>query len=511
VETVSDTYGLPYTRIRDQHVMQQRVDIRPDYHHYPTQCPAWAWCYVPYPFDPFLVSPVAKQPGAPTVPCGRSWGYDAFALHSKAALPPMLSYTDFQPNTCDIFSDVQTDISGRNNTAITGDVAEQPHVVIETSSSFDLKPTRRRVDIDVHITCIADLLQIIDTYEVDVEYNIDLAAMHTIRDELAQINAMVGMQAFKESLVDQLLYFTQGLYLNSDSDYKHMVIYGPPGTGKTQLAKLVGTMYSKLGIIRRRETVLLDTSGNESLGGSAAVAKASNAGETTKESRRSFEVLDPPTPYTFRKVTRMDLVAGYMGQTAIKTKKVIEECIGGCLFIDEVYALGGSGEGGGNCDAYSKECIDTLCESLSDHKDDLMVIVAGYKTQVKELFFGSNPGLESRFMWQFVIDGYTADELRQIFCKKVEHNGWGWATETGGLTTAWMSPKMKDFTHFGRDMDVLFTHTKIAHGRRIFGKSPDQKKRLTMEDMDQGYALFMKQKSSLSSSTTTTTPFGMYI
>ena len=365
----------------------------------------------------------------------------------------------------------------------------QPDVVIDVEPMVsDVAPVpvavKRHVVIDVNITHIADLLRIIDTYEPDVEYNIDLAAMYNIRHELAQINDMVGMHSFKESLVDQLLYFTQGLYLNSESDYKHMVIYGPPGTGKTQLAKLVGTMYSKLGVLRNQ---------------------------------------------IFRKVTRTDLVAGYLGQTAIKTKKVIEECLGGCLFVDEVYSLGNgkSMEGGGKSmeggqgtvDMYSKECIDTLCEALSDYKDDLMVIVAGYKVQVKHQFFGANPGLESRFIWQFTIDDYTADELRQIFCRKVESNGWTNVKGTDNMSkgtvdplTVWMESKMDQFTYFGRDMELLFTHTKIAHGRRIYGQSADQRKQLTMADLDQGYKLFLKHKSSDTTSTTTSSiPFGMYI
>ena len=247
-----------------------------------------------------------------------------------------------------------------------------------------------------------------------------------------------------------------------------------------------------------------------------------------------------------------------MGQTAIKTKKIIEECLGGCLFIDEVYSLGtGSGIHGGTTngsDSYSRECIDTLCEALSDYKDELMVIVAGYKDQVRESFFGSNPGLESRFIWQFTIDEYTSDELRQIFCQKVEQNGWKWASikdasvgtsirasatsikdvntdasvgtsikdastsasikDLSEQITAWMESKKGQFAYFGRDMDLLFTHTKIAHGRRIYGQPVDQKKHLTMEDLDQGYKLFLKHKSASGTSdrsAASSVPFGMYI
>ena len=115
----------------------------------------------------------------------------------------------------------------------------------------------------------------------------------------------------------------------------------------------------------------------------------------------------------FKKVTRADLIAGYLGQTAIKTRKVIEECLGGVLFIDEAYALGNNEKS----DSFSKECIDTLCEALSDHKDELMIIIAGYEKELKKCFFEYNEGLESRFVWRFSTEEYSPQELRKIFIK----------------------------------------------------------------------------------------------
>ena len=111
----------------------------------------------------------------------------------------------------------------------------------------------------------------------------------------------------------------------------------------------------------------------------------------------------------FKKVTRSDLVAGYLGQTALKTNDVIQSCLGGCLFIDEAYSLVNN-----DLDSFSKECIDTLNESLSRYKDNLMVIIAGYEKELNEIFFTSNPGLESRFIWRFKITPYTAKELFEI-------------------------------------------------------------------------------------------------
>jgi len=306
-----------------------------------------------------------------------------------------------------------------------------------------------KVIIEQDITCLADLIRIIDThpYVPGTQSNINLEALHNIGPELRQIHAMIGLKTFKDSLLDQLLYFMQGLHINREQDFKHMVIYGPPGSGKTQAAKLIGTMYSKLDILKNG---------------------------------------------IFRKVTRNDLVAGYLGQTTIKTSKVIQECLGGCLFIDEVYSLGCGGEDGG--DSFSKECIDTLCEALSDYKNELMVIVAGYEKDVKECFFGMNPGLASRFIWRFTVEEYTPEELMRIFLQKVEQNGWTFEEGSGcfaAATEAWFKSHKKDFVHFGRDMELLFTYTKIAHGRRIYGKSEDLRRKLTMTDLTQGHKQFL--------------------
>lgn len=301
--------------------------------------------------------------------------------------------------------------------------------------------------IDVSISSIKDILTLIENNPIEplCDYNIDLQSLHNIKGELESLNNMVGLAQLKQSVVDQLLYFIQRLHEGPDGDYKHTVLSGPPGTGKTEVAKLLGTMYSKIGALQHTG---------------------------------------------FKKVTRADLIAGYLGQTAIKTQKVIESSLGGVLFLDEAYSLSDPGQS----DMFSKECVDTLCEALSAHKDNLMVIIAGYEDALRNSFFSMNPGLSSRFLWRFTIDAYSPKELRQIFIKKVENSHWSLENLDADFPLKWFEQRKDKFIQFGRDMESLFTYIKIAHGRRIYGKSNEYKKRLNKEDLDKGYEAFLKHK-----------------
>ncbi len=322
-----------------------------------------------------------------------------------------------------------------------------------------IEPTKKAT-IDFSLNTIADLIQIVEKnpIEVDTEYNINLKLLHTIKGELSQLNEMVGMQALKRCVLDQLLYYIQGFHKHTD-DYKHTVISGPPGTGKTEVAKILGNIYSKIGVINKPQSA-------------AAVAE---------------------TP--FKKATRYDLVAGYLGQTAIKTKTLVNQCLGGVLFIDEAYSFGD--------DNFSKECVDTLCESLSDQKDNLMVIIAGYENELNERFFSLNAGLESRFVWRFKIDNYTHAELWQIFKTKLDK--WTVSSDIDG--EAWFKKNYNHFSGFGRDVEILLFKVKIAHSRRIYGKSDSEKCKIELADLNNGFETFLKNKKTSTPATLVSSMF----
>ena len=191
---------------------------------------------------------------------------------------------------------------------------------------------------------------------------------------------------------------------------------------------------------------------------------------------------------TFKKVTRSDLVAGFLGQTALKTRDVIKECLGGVLFIDEAYSLGNQEKR----DNFSKECIDTLCEALSDHKDNLMVIIAGYETDLDECFFKYNQGLTSRFTWRLKIDNYNALDLHKIFLKKINDSGWLIDNSIVNGNVKWFEKNKDVFKFYGRDIETLFAKTKIAHSRRVFCLDESEKKKLSTADIDKGLEIFLK-------------------
>lgn len=307
------------------------------------------------------------------------------------------------------------------------------------------------ITIDVEIENLGSIIKLINDFPSDekVEYNINMAALYKIKEPLTELNNMIGMKEMKENIVDQILYYIQDLHkVNKgviSGDFMHTVIYGPPGTGKTEVAKIIGKIFAKMGILKKG---------------------------------------------TFRKVTRSDLVAGYLGQTAIKTRDVINECLGGCLFIDEAYALGNNEKR----DSFSKECIDTLCEALSNHKDELMVIIAGYERELNECFFAYNQGLDSRFTWRFKTEDYKADDLYKIFLKKVKDINWTVDEEDDKIGVKWFEKNVEYFKFFGRDIETLLSKIKIAHSRRVFCKDVSEKTKITFKDLEKGLQIYLKNE-----------------
>ena len=194
---------------------------------------------------------------------------------------------------------------------------------------------------------------------------------------MEELNELVGLKTVKHD-VEELIGLAKVRKMREEKGMKavpmslHLVFSGNPGTGKTTVARILGKLYKEIGILSTGQMIETDRSG---------------------------------------------LVAGYVGQTAIKTQKKIQEAMGGILFIDEAYMLNQKDEN------FGQEAIDTILKAMEDHRDEFIVIVAGY-TQLMKEFVESNPGLKSRFNKFFEFPDYTNEELQEIFelqCKKYQY------------------------------------------------------------------------------------------
>ena len=243
-----------------------------------------------------------------------------------------------------------------------------------------------------------------------------------IEDLLAELDSYVGMDAIKTE-VRSLINMVQVYKLRRENDLPttdmslHMVFSGNPGTGKTTVARIMARIYHSLDILSRGQLVEVDRSG---------------------------------------------LVAGYVGQTALKTQKVIEKAMGGVLFIDEAYALNGKSE-----NDFGQEAIDTILKAMEDHRDDLVVIVAGY-TELMDRFIHSNPGLESRFNRFLMFEDYTPEQMVAIFKMQCKKGCYVLAEGTEELVRDFISEESADDS-FGNARGVrnLFEHILVAQNNRL--------------------------------------------
>ena len=225
---------------------------------------------------------------------------------------------------------------------------------------------------------------------------------------LAELDGLCGLEQVKKD-VKSLINLVKVRKLREENGLPvppmslHLVFMGNPGTGKTTVARLLAKIYHAIGVLSKGQLVEVDRSG---------------------------------------------LVAGFVGQTAIKTQEVVQKALGGVLFIDEAYALVNQENG----NDFGHEAIEVLLKNMEDHRKDLIVIVAGY-TGLMEKFIHSNPGLESRFNKYFFFEDYDGGQLMEIFRAMCKKNGYV-------LTEAAEEWAEKDFRALYEERDENFGNAR---------------------------------------------------
>lgn len=263
-----------------------------------------------------------------------------------------------------------------------------------------------------------------------------------LKSALLSLNNLIGLSAVKQEVLSltnlirlQRLRAQKGIQNASSS--LHLVFTGNPGTGKTTVARLLGQIYKSLGVLEKGHVVEVDRSG---------------------------------------------LVAGYLGQTALKTNEVVEKALDGILFIDEAYSLVKDAQSD-----YGHEAINTLLKAMEDYRHRLVVIVAGY-TEPMESFLNSNPGLRSRFSKYIHFSDYDLDELERIFQFMCTEAGYTLGPHTDLPLRALLSAKLAlDSNMFGNARSVrnTFETSQINHANQlVFVNDPTTEQLITLKSTD---------------------------
>ena len=244
-------------------------------------------------------------------------------------------------------------------------------------------------------------------------------------DELmAQLDSLVGLDDVKKD-IKNLMNLVKVRRLRKENGLPippmslHMVFMGNPGTGKTTVARIISGLYAAIGVLEKGQLIEVDRSG---------------------------------------------LVAGYVGQTALKTQEVIKSALGGVLFIDEAYSLASGGE-----NDFGREAIETILKAMEDHRDELIVVVAGYDGPM-EKFINSNPGLQSRFNKYFYFHDYNGEQLLYIFKGQCKKNGYALTEEAEAEAKAMFEElyenRGENFGN-GRDVRNVFEDTVVRQSNRV--------------------------------------------
>ena len=325
-------------------------------------------------------------------------------------------------------------------------------------NSYEIVQKDKKLSIDMlflarSLGFIANMKEFQKSFEYNGEKRPDTYYQIVISGDIYKIPVLLSRKKAspRTRIKNQLMYRIKveklevGDYYGFEIDGNHRFLLGDfTVTHNTEVAKIIGKIYQAMGI--------LSSSG------------------------------------PFKIAYRDDFVAEYLGQTAIKTRKLLRSCLGGILFVDELYSLG---PGVKDRDSFSKEALDTLTGFLSEHKNDFCFIGAGYEEDIKRCFMGGNKGLERRFQWIHKIDKYTPEELSDIAMKMIEEMKWHISMDKKDIIET-IKNENDLFKNAGGDVQTFLSKMKMVHAKRVFSLDSEHMFVFTKKDMDNAIELIKK-------------------
>lgn len=319
------------------------------------------------------------------------------------------------------------------------------------------------------INSISDILTLIQFLQDNKLDNIcpKYRKLVDCKDIITELNQMIGLKDPKATIATQILSLCDRADRSVADDNEvpllNTVIYGPPGCGKTTIANFLSKLYLKFGVLDNGNIIKGD---------------------------------------------RETLIGQWVGETAIKTKKVLKKALGGILFIDEAYQLGHAADG--NRCPFSYECITTITQFITEHKGKITVILAGYKEDIQQNFFAQNEGLDRRFPWKYTLEPNKPEELVQIFKLQAKRSGYQ-VCDT--LDPKFFQEHEDKFKYSGGDTQTYFDKCKMIHDKRMFSQIKSDRL-ISKYDLELGFEVYekawMEQKSGVQYGPGKAPPLGMF-
>ena len=380
-------------------------------------------------------------------------------------------------------------------------------------------------------------------------------------NSLIELKELIGNTSIKESVAEQVTYilYEKLTGINQDNVMLHTIIEGPPGVGKSSIAEVLAKVYSCMGYLedssntegnKTSETftsyikssgvdmttfapfiiyvITMILIGLKSLYGYVyqsfgliytiiltlvlayviyvvyLYTSSSSAPSSTMTSSSSSskppkdEIIGdgslPPLDKIYMKTSRADFIAKYLGHSDKKTLEVLEKAKGKVLFIDEAYSLCK-----GDKDMYGKEVVDTLVNYMTDHPRSVIIILGGYADDLENSILSANKGFARRFMYRFTSDGYTGDELFDIFKKQLNKTGWKIHKEDVDKVKKEFSSNKDAFLNYGGDTERLTYFSKLDRSRSVL-KGEKMDRRIRHSNIKKGIdrLLMLNEKSAAS-------------